>query len=317
MRRGDFVLRGREASGEVIWLLAGQALAQSCSCSVGGTDGVTPAGPVPRPGGLALAVEYGATQIGGEGWQGVHVTERGGNSMPEMAMPGHFVQTARANVTLGVGDGVALYASVPWIDTHPLYPSDMPGDVDAQFMGDVGVGGRWGRARGDVFTSVGGGLTLPTGKVLPDGGIRGGRGSLGVTARAEILDLVTPHVEVGGAISAAGSLYPTPDSGYLVGPTASGSAGVRLWPREQGRTRFDEFLVLQQQANDRAGVAVLYETGATTLAYQSAFSWRFWADKNRSASFTVRGQLPIAQVVGDPWLAQNWSVAAGLGVVAL
>lgn len=302
----------------MIWLLAAQALAESCSCSVGGTDAVTPAGPLPRPGGLALAVEYGAGQTGGDdGWEGFSVTERGGNSMPEMAMPGHFVQTARATATIGVGSGVGLFASVPWIDTHPLYPSDMPGDVDARFLGDVGLGGRWGQTRGDVFTSLGGGLTLPTGKMLPDGGIRGGRGALGVTARAEILDLLTPNVELGGALSVAGSLYPTPDSGYLVGPTASGSAGLRLWPREQGRTRFDEFLVLQQQGNDRAGAGVLYQTGATTLAYQSAFWWRFWAQKNRSASVTVRGQVPLAQVIGDPWLAQNWSVAVGIGVVAL
>lgn len=301
----------------IVALLALNAWAEGCSCSVGGSDGTAPAGPVPRPGGLAFNVEYGAGQTGGEGWEGFAVTERGGNSMEGMAMPGHFVQTARFNAILGVGSGTAVYASLPYIDTHPLGPSGMTGDVDAAFVGDLGMGLRWGRTHSDVFTGLGGGFTLPTGRVMPDGGVRGGRGAVAVTGRGEVLDKVTPNVELGGAISATGSLYPGPEDGYVVGPAGSAAGGVRLWPREQGRTRFDEFLVLLQQGNDRRGSTILYETGATTLAFQSAFWWKFWADENRSASVIVRGTAPIAQVIGDPWLAQNWAFSAGVGLVAL
>jgi hypothetical protein len=298
----------------MVWWAVEAARAQSCSCSVGGGDGVSPSGPAPAAGSVVVAVEYGARQTGGEDWDGFALVERGGNSMEGMAMPGHLVQTARANAIVGIGRGGALYAAVPWIDTHPLYPSDMPGDVDGNFLGDVALGARWGRSKGEVFSGFGGGLTLPTGKVLP--GVRGGRGALGVTGQAEILDAITPHAEIGGALTAAASLYPAPLDGYLVGLGGSASAGVRLWPREAGRTRFDEFLVLQQQSNDRLASLILYETGSTAIAWQSAFWWKFWSDRDRSASVTVRGQVPIAQIVGDPWLSQNWSLSLGLSVVA-
>ena len=297
--------------------LAAPARAEGCSCSVGGGDGASCAGPSPRGGGVVIGIDYGASQTGGEGgWQGFSVTERGGNSMATMAMPGHFAQTLRLNTSLGVGGGTALYASLPWIDSHPLFKSDMPGDVDAQFLGDVGLGARYGHSHADVFWGLGGGLTLPTGKVLEGGGARGGRGALGVTGRAEFIDGLTPHFDLGGAVTWSSSLYPGPKDGYLVGPAATAALGARLWPREQGRTRFDEYLVLQHTGTDRFGSSVLYETGITSLDLQSAFWWRFWADRNRSASTTVRATVPIAQVIGDPWLAQNWAISAGISVVA-
>jgi hypothetical protein len=298
-------------------LLAVAADAQTCSCSVGGGEAVTPVGRGPRAGGFVLSADYGAAQVGGEAtWEGFSDVDREGNSMPGMAMPGHLSQTLIGTAIVGLSEEIAATASVPWIDSHPLYPSDMAGDVDADFPGDVSLGLRWSRTRQATTTGLGIGTTVPTGRVLEGGGARGGRGAEGGTARGEVLEKLGPHVDLGGAVSAVASLYPSPKDGYLVGPSVSAAFGTRLWPREQGRVRFDEYLIALSRGHDRIGSAILDQTGMSCLAVASGGNFRFWGKKQRSASINLRAQVPLVQVVGDPWLAQNWSINGGFSVVA-
>jgi hypothetical protein len=302
----------------VIALIGALAYGQSCSCSVGGGDSALPTGPGPRAGGLSIAANYTAAQLGGEPWQGFDVVDRQGNSMPTMAMPGHVAQTVRLSTGLGLPHGFSASAAVPWTRSHPLFPSDMTGDVDRSFIGDVALTSRWGQRRADLFTGASLGATLPTGKVVTafdGGGVRGGRGAVGATAGAELIESITHHVDLGASISGVMSLYAA--DAYTVGPALNAALGAKFWPREQGRVQITSYLTALDQGHDKRGGVALDQTGLAALGLSAGTSWKFWADQNRSASVSIAGQAPLWQSVGDPWLAQNWSLTAGVSILAI
>ena len=301
----------------MIALISAVALAQSCSCSLGSSDAALPARTLDRAGGLVFAIDYGASQTGDEGWNGVvPATDRGGNSMSTMVMPGHVVQSARASATVGLPSGFSVTVGAPFIASHPLEPSLMPGDVDRTFLGDVSVTAREGVSRRDVFVGLGVGATLPTGEVLPLGSVRGGRGAVGAVLSAQAPVDVSPHTSLGAAASTTFGLYADKND-ITLGPTTTLAAGARWSPREKGRWMFGLFGVLFDQGHDRSLGYVYDQTGLLSLNLNAGATWRFWAQKQRSMSAQLRGQAPIVQWDGDPWLAQDWQITAGLAIVAL
>jgi hypothetical protein len=297
----------------VIWV-SGVALAQSCSCSVGTTDTTLPMGTVPGMGTLQLAFDYGLGQTGGEDWEGVvPAKDLQGNSMEEMAMPGHLVQTARLSGTVGLPRGFSSTATVPYAHSAPLYPSDMPGDVPRGFLGDVAVTGRWGHRGGKTFVGTGLGLTLPTGKVIAGVGVRGGRGALGMVLDGSALRMLAPVLGLAGRVAWTQGLYAGPGE-YLVGPQLDVALGGRVWTREQGKLSLAVLGTYLHRGHDRFGSTVLDQTGLDSVGAGGGADWRVYSEKTRTLTLSLRGQVPLLQVVGDPWLAENWSLAGGAAV---
>lgn len=300
-----------------ILMFVAAASAQSCSCSVGGGASALPSGPGPRPGGVAIATEFGISATGTDGWAGFAAIDRDGNSMPGMRMPGHLAESARLGATVGLPSDFAVSVSVPYVHSHPLGPSDMVGDVDRSFIGDVGTTFRWGITRSDLFVGASLGATLPTGpvvNVVDGGGVRGGRGAVAGTTGVQAVWQVAPRVALGTAIGGAADLY-TPKDGYVVGPTLDTALGARWWLREQGRVRFGTFALLQHQQHDVRGALVLDQTGITALSASISADWRPWSHKNRSVSLSVRVDAPLWQIDGDTWLARNGAIVFGFVAV--
>lgn len=301
----------------ILLALVGGASAQSCSCSVAGGGAVgLPAGDVPRAGSGVVSVDYSALQTGGEDWTGFVAIDRGGNSMPSMAMPGHFVQTVRMDLAAGLPAGFSATAGAPWSYSHPLYPSDMPGDVDQGFFGDASVSGRWAIRRGALYGGVSAGATLPTGRVVEGYGVRGGRGAVGLTGDVQLAWHASPFVTVSTVVAGGAGAYESPIDALLVGPSINVVAGAAWTPREMGRLKLQAWATLLNQGHDvRAGVP-LEETGLTAASLALGGSFRFWAHRERSASWMWRAQGPLWQSAGDPWLQQNWALGTGLSLVA-
>jgi hypothetical protein len=299
--------------GLAVWL-SGAAWSQTCSCSVGTTDATLPMGTVPRSGAVQLGLDYGIGQSGGEDWEGVVAAQDlQGNSMAEMAMPGHVVQTARLSGTVGLSRGFSSAVGVPYAHSMPLYPSDMPGDVSRGFLGDVAVTGRWGRRSGATFVGAGLGLTLPTGKVISGVGVRGGRGALGWVLDGSALRMLAPVVGLAGRVGWAQSLGAGPGA-YRVGPQLDVALGARVWTREQGRLSLSVLGTYLRRGHDRFGSTVLDQTGLDSLGAGGGADWRVYSEKTRTVTLSVRGQAPLLQVVGDPWLAENWVLSGGAAV---
>ena len=297
-------------------LLAPPAAAQSCSCSVGSGGGASlPSAMVPRPGAVTAGLSYSALQTGGEGWNGFYALDREGDSMPNMAMPGHRVQGARADLSVGLPAGFSAMASLPWSYSHPLYPSDMIGDVDQGFLGDTAVAGLWSLRAGSRFLAAGAGLTLPTGKVVDGYGVRGGRGAVGLTGTAQLALELSPFLTLGA--TASGSYGPTesPIDQFRVASSLSSMAGARWSPREQGRLTLDGWLGHTLIGCDQRSGVVLEETGLSALDAGLGPNYRFWSSKSRSATWLLRATVPIVQVAGDPWLEQNWSLTTGVSAM--
>jgi hypothetical protein len=297
-----------------MWLaawLADAASAQSCSCSVGTSDATLPMGTVPGANVVQLGLDYGVGQTGGEDWEGVvPAKDLQGNSMAEMSMPGHVVQTARLSGTLGLSHGLSSVMSLPYTYSVPLYPSDMRGDVPRGFLGDVAVTGRWGQRKSATFVGTGLGVTLPTGKVISGVGLRGGRGAVGVVLDASALRMLAPVLGLAGRAAWTQSLY-AGKGGYLVGPQLDVALGTRIWTREQGKLSLSALGFYLHRGHDRFGSTVLDQTGVGCLGAGGGVDWRVWSLKTQAVTLSVRGQVPLVQVVGDPWLAENWSVSGG------
>lgn len=295
----------------MITLLAAGALAQSCSCSVGGGGGALPSGAVLMPGMAVATVDTTAMVVGGEGWRGFAWTDRKGNSMPTMAMPGHRSETVNSAFTYGLPNGFALSAGIPIVHSAPLFPSDMRGDVARTFLGDVSLTGRWVRFHNHVGTAVAIGTTIPTGKVIEGGAVRGGRGAEGVTTAVHATWDASPYVTLGAAGTYARNLY-TPPDGYRVADIAGLTIGARSTPRERGKLALLSYGLLRWEGHDRSGDTELTETGFVAVDALGGFAWRFWAHRMQSFTWTTRGQLPLWQVVGDPWITETYSVTTGI-----
>ena len=292
-------------------LLTSAALAQSCSCSVGGGGGVLPSASVLMPGMAVVSAETSTSLVGGDGWRGFAWTDRQGNSMPTMAMPGHRAFVASPTLILGLPSGFALSLGVPIVHAAPLFPSDMRGDVTRGFLGDTALSARWVRFHEGFGTAYSVGVSLPTGKVIEGGAVRGGRGVTGLTGAVHATLDASPYATLGLAISTARDLY-TPADGYRVADTASATLGARLTPRERGKFALLSYGMLRWEGHDRSGDSELDQTGFVGADLLTGFQWRFWAHHMRSLTWTTRAQVPVWQVVGDPWIAENYGVSTGL-----
>lgn len=287
------------------------ARAQTCSCSVGTSDTTLPTGNVPPKGSIHLGLDYGVGETGGAFDGLVPAVDRLGNSMADMAMPGHRAQSMRASASVGLPEGCAATAAAPFVYSVPLSASDMPGDVPRAFVGDVSLGGRWGHRRGDTFLGAGVGVTLPTGKVVRGLGVRGGRGAVGAVLDVDALQMVAPVVGLGARLAwTQGVTAPVDD--YTVGPQLDATLGSRIWIHEQGRVSVLVLGSFLHKGHDRRGDDALEQTGVDGLLAGAGSEWRFWTDEQRSASLSLHGQVPIYQVVGDPWLSESWTVSAGV-----
>lgn len=296
----------------MLLLLVRAALAQSCSCSVGATDTSLPMGTVLDAGAVVVGLDYTLGQTGGETWEGVVAAkDLQGDSMGGMAMPGHLAQAGRLTASIGAPAGFSATAVVPYIHSAPLYPSEMPGDVPRSFAGDASIGARWGVRREGTFAGVGLTATLPTGQVIRGVGVRGGRGALGGVVDASALQMVGPVLGIAGRASWAQGFYASPIDDYLVAPQLDLALGARAWTREQGRLSLTGLVAFLHKGHDRAADFELDQTGLDVLSTGAGADWRVWADKRRSLLLSLRGQAPVWQVVGDRWLAENFTLSTG------
>lgn len=299
----------------ILHLIVQAAVAQSCSCSVGASDTSLPMGIVLDSGAVVVGVDYTLGQTGGEVWEGVVAAEDlQGDSMGGMAMPGHLAQVGRLSGTVGLPAGISANVVVPYVHSAPLYPSEMPGDVPRGFAGDASVGARWGVRREGTFAGVGLAATLPTGQVIRGVGVRGGRGALGAVVDATGLQMVGPVVGIAGRAAWARGLYASPIDDYLVAPQLDAALGARVWTREQGRLSITGLAAFLHKGHDRQADFELDQTGLDVLSVAAGADWRVWAVKSRSLLLSLRGQLPVYQVVGDAWLAENFTLTTGAGL---
>jgi hypothetical protein len=300
----------------LLLLLAPDAQAQSCSCSVGGGGGASlPSAMVPVPGAVTVGLSYDANQTGGDGWNGLYALDRDGNSMSTMAMPGHLVQGARADLSVGLPAGFSTAASLAWSYSHPLYPSDMKGDVDQGFLGDAALSGLWSLRGESRFVAVGAGVTLPTGKVVDGYGVRGGRGAVGLTGTAQLALEVSPFLTLGATTSGSYGPVESAIDQFRVAPSLTSMAGARWSPREQGKLTLDGWLGHTLVGRDQRSGVVLEETGLSALELGVGPNFRFWSKKSRTATWLLRATAPIAQVAGDPWLEKNWTLTTGVSAL--
>jgi hypothetical protein len=98
---------------------------------------------------------------------------------------------------------------------------------------------------------------------------------------------------------------------YLVGPQLDAALGARLWTREEGRLSMFLLGSYLHRGHDRSGSTVLDQTGLDSVAAGGGVDWRVLSEEDRSVTLSLRGQAPIVQIVGDPWLAENWSLSGG------
>jgi hypothetical protein len=59
---------------------------------------------------------------------------------------------------------------------------------------------------------------------------------------------------------------------------------------------------------------VLDQTGLDAVGAGGGADWRVLSERTRTVTLSLRGQLPLMQIVGDPWLTENWSMSGGATV---
>lgn len=291
------------------------ALAAACSCS---RNVALPSVNLQRAGAVVVSADYGMAMEGDPDlWRGFKVIDRYGDSMAGMFMPPMFVQTASLTAAVGLPKRFSLSATLPYMYKDNLGESEMPGDTDLASFNDVDVTARWGHNTRDMGTFYGFGLgvTLPTGTVIENSSVRSGRGVFGATASANAGHKLSPHVGIAAQLSGSTG-FGADKTGYTVAPAASLVAGARWSPRENGKLNLALFAIERWTGQDRQDALVYKNSGSlgTDLAIASAYV--FWEKDVRSASFSVRAQAPVFQVVGDPMYAQNFGASAGLSVTA-
>ena len=152
-------------------------------------------------------------------------------------------------------------------------------------------------------------------ELVVDTPVRAGKGAVGGLARIEGMRKLTPLVALAASLGASPTLI-TPQDGYRVGSSGSGALGVRFSPRENGRLVLSGFGLVQAQAEDREDGVAWEDTGLFSVGTSLGASYNVWAQKQRSATVSLRGQLPLWQLIGDPMLAENWGLSVGVNVVA-
>lgn len=295
-------------------LLIDDAHAQACLCS---RNVALPSGNVLRAWAGLVTVDYGI-KLGNDPstWEG-GLVDRYGDSMAGMYMPPILVQTGSLTATLGLPEHFSVSSTLPYMYKDNLGESEMPGDVDQASFNDVDLTGKWGNLSDNkkVFYGAGLGLTFPTGQVIENSPVRSGRGVFGGTVSANAGAKVGPHwglaAQAGGATG-----FGADATGYRVAPTANLVVGARWSPRENGKLNLAPFAVLRWSGRDRQDLLVYDNSGYLAFDLALAVSYTFWEQKLRSASFLVRGQAPVYQVVGDPMYAENFGGAVGISVVA-
>lgn len=294
--------------------------AQACGCA---RNVALPSGAAWRPWEIIASAEYGVATSGfSDRWEGFLVEDRGGDSMPDMYMPPHLTQTVAGTATLGLPRGFAVSATVPWIDIHNVIDPEvtlplMPGDVDVTSLQDVDATAHWARLfepRG-FFLGVDVGLTLPTGEVVKDSPVRAGRGVVGGRGMIQGAKKLGPRLGLLGSVTGATGFGPD-ETNYILGPNASASLGTRFTLRENGPLSLLLFDLLRWQGRDREEALVYSHTGYLSDDLVLGASWVAWSRHPRSLSFTLRGTVPLFQIVGDPMYAENFSASLGATLVA-
>lgn len=295
--------------------LANEAYAQACVCARGVA---LPNGNVMRPGAGMLTLDYGASLSGDtQAWRGFFVDDLYGDSMAGMYMAPHAVQTGSLNASVGLPAQFSLSATLPYTYTQHVGISEMPGDVDSHSFADADLNGRWVKSlnRGKAFYGFTAGFSLPTGEVVPDSPVRGGRGVVGGNVSASAGAKLHPKAGVAVQIGGSAGFGPDP-TGYTVAPSASLVLGAWWTPRENGRLGLALFAMERWSGNDQQDALIFKNTGFLTTDLAAAASYSFWEQGLRSASLSVRAQVPVYQQVGDPMYAENFGANVGMSVVA-
>ena len=126
---------------------------------------------------------------------------------------------------------------------------------------------------------------------------------------------LAPKLAIAGQLSGATG-FGADETGYVVAPNASAVFGGRWSPRENGRLNFALFALERWSGHDRKDALVYRDSGYLITDLSIAASYTFWEKALRSASFTVRAQAPLYQIVGDPMYAENFGGSLAVSVVA-
>lgn len=299
----------------LLLLLAPESHAAACVCSRGVA---LPSIPVQRAWAGVVALDYGVSLASDPNtWEGFSVVDEYGDSMAGMYMPPHLVQTASLSATLGLPTGFSASATLPYMYTHHLGVSEMRGDVDSNSLADADVTARWGTedTHKTRWGALAASLTFPTGEVVADTPVRAGRGVFGTNLGLSGGLKVDPHLRTAAQL-AYSTGFGADSSGYIVAPTASAVLGLGWTPRENGKFSLAGFAMERWSGKDQEDALVYKNTGYWTTDLGLALNDTFWANELRSASFNLKAQLPVYQVVGDPMYAENFSVSAGVSVTA-
>lgn len=297
----------------ITFLTAGQAWAQACTCA---RNVALPTGEATRSGEVTVALDYLASLTGDpDAWRGFAVVDPNGDSMAGMYMPPDLAQTWSLAGTVGLPADFSANLTVPFLWINHLGESEMAGDVDMAFLGDVTASARWGRMFGpNSFLGASIGVSAPTGKVVPSVPTRTGKGAVAAMVSAQFAQKLSPHL----ALAAAVNTTPTPfagSDGYQVGTWASTSAGLRWNIDQDARWSVSGFGVLSAQAHDRKDELVYRHTGYTSVDAALAGRSVVWRQGARSIALDLRGEIPLYQVVGDPMYAANLSAGLGISMV--
>lgn len=297
-------------------MLVDRAEAVACVCA---RNVALPSAGVLRPWAGVFALDYGAKlEADPDSWRGFAIVDRGGDSMAGMYMPPMLVHTASLGATLGLPSHFSVSTTLPYMYKDLLGESEMPGDTDLSSLNDVDLTGHWAwasTARSKAFVALSAGPTFPTGTVVPNSPVRSGLGVLGATASASTGAKASPHVALAAQVSGAGGFGPD-TTGYTVAPTASFVGGVQWSPRENGKLSLAALGMERWSGHDREDALVYEDSGYLVTDLALAATYTFWAEGVRSATFSVRAQAPVYQVVGDPMYAENFGASTGVSFVA-
>lgn len=299
---------------ELLLLFVPHAHGQACACS---RTTILPNGSVVRPGEVGLALEYTLGLSGDpDAWRGFSVEDRHGDSMAGMFMPPDLVHTLQADARVGLPWGLAIQVGVPYVVVDKLGVSDMPGDVDTRSFGDASPQLRWARMPLEkLFLGFAVAATLPTGEVTHGSMVRTGRGAVGAGGHAQAVWLAGPRLGVATSFGGMAGLGPD-EGGYWLGPDLQGAAGVRFSPRENGPVGFQAFTILRWQGRDVEEALVYENSGYLAHELSLGATATVWSKDVRSIAVSLRGGVPLWQVVGDPMYAENFMLTASVtGVV--
>ncbi len=296
-------------------LTVSRAHAAACVC---GRNVALPSPGVLRPWAGVFALDYGARLEANDSlWRGFGVNDLYGNSMEGMYMPPMLVHTASLSATLGLPAHFSVSTTLPYMYKNNLGVSEMPGDTDLASFNDVDLTGHWAWQSDDkqAFVATSLGPTFPTGTVVPYSPVRSGRGVMGGTASASAGVKATPHVALAAQVSGATG-FGADSTGYTVGSTASVVAGAQWTPREGGRLSFAALGIERWAGEDKQDDYYLKNSGSLITDIALVGTFTFWESDVRSAGVTLRAQVPLYQVIGDPMYAENFGGSAGVTVVA-